>query len=78
MTKPVILKIDGGVGMTRDLGGRPFFTREPVGEGAGLNPGVARRILTRRHGEHRRVDSKLGQTRFAIWLPVGPKIRDGG
>ena len=56
----------------------PFFTTKPVGEGTGLGLDIARRIVTRRHGGDIRVDSKLGETRFSVRLPVGSQRRDGG
>lgn len=56
----------------------PFFTTKPVGEGTGLGLDIARRIVTRRHGGDMRVDSKPGETRFSVPLPVGEQERDGG
>ena len=71
---------DDGPGIPKGLKGRifePFFTTKPVGEGTGLGLDIARRIVTRRHGGDMRVDSKPGQTRFSVRLPVGAE-RDGG
>ena len=71
---------DDGPGIPRDIKGRifePFFTTKPVGEGTGLGLDIARRIVTRRHGGDMRVDSKPGETRFSVRLPVEAE-RDGG
>ena len=71
---------DDGPGIPREIRGRifePFFTTKAVGEGTGLGLDMARRIVTRRHGGDMRVDSKPGQTRFSVRLPVGAE-RDGG
>jgi signal transduction histidine kinase len=72
---------DDGPGIPRGLKGRvfePFFTTEPVGEGTGLGLDIARGIVTRRHGGDMRVDSKPGETRFSVRLPVEKEERDGG
>ena len=72
---------DDGPGVPKGLKGRifePFFTTKGVGEGTGLGLDIARRIVTRRHGGDMRVDSKPGETRFSVRLPVGAIERDGG
>ncbi|QIN79292.1 cyclic nucleotide-binding domain-containing protein [Rubrobacter marinus] len=72
---------DDGPGIARGLKGRifePFFTTKPIGEGTGLGLDIARRIVTRRHGGDMRVDSKPGETRFSVRLPVGAGEKDGG
>ena len=72
---------DDGSGIPREIQGRvfePFFTTKPVGEGTGLGLDIARRIVTRRHGGDMRVDSKPGETRFSVRLPVQARERDGG
>ena len=56
----------------------PFLTTKSVGEGTGLGLGIARGIVTRRHGGDMRVDSKPGETRFSVGLPVEDMERDGG
>ena len=72
---------DDGPGIPRGLRERifePFFTPKPVGEGTGLGLDIARRIVTRRHGGDMRVDSKPGETRFSVRLPIEAEKRDGG
>ena len=48
----------------------PFFTTKGVGQGTGLGLDVVRRIVTARHGGDIRVDSKPGDTRFVVHLPL--------
>jgi signal transduction histidine kinase len=48
----------------------PFFTTRGVGGGTGLVLDVARRIVVGHHGGDTRVDSKPGETNFAVRLPV--------
>ena len=72
---------DDGPGVPGGLRGRifeSFLTAKSVGEGTGLGLGIARRIVTRRHGEDMRVDSKPGETRLGVRLPVEDMERDGG
>ena len=72
---------DDGPGIPRELRGRifePFFTTKGVGKGTGLGLDIARRIVTRRHGGDMRVDSKPGETRFSVRLPVGSEKSGGG
>jgi signal transduction histidine kinase len=47
----------------------PFFTTKGVGEGTGLGLDTVQRIV-RKHRGHVQVDSKPGDTRFQIWLPM--------
>lgn len=55
----------------------PFFTTKGVGEGTGLGLDIARRSVTGQHGDIQ-VDSRPGETRFVVRLPVDPRNRDGG
>ncbi len=48
----------------------PFFTTKGVGEGTGLGLDISQRIVARRHGGSVRVDSKPGDTRFTVRLPL--------
>lgn len=48
----------------------PFFTTKDVGKGTGLGLDIARRIIVRRHGGEIRVDSRPGDTRFQVRLPL--------
>lgn len=47
----------------------PFFTTKPVGEGSGLGLDLAWRIVDR-HGGHLTVESRPGDTRFTVVLPL--------
>src|SRR5277367_5191071 len=47
----------------------PFFTTKGVGEGTGLGLDTVQRIV-RKHKGNIQVDSKPGDTRFHIWLPI--------
>jgi signal transduction histidine kinase len=66
---------DDGPGIPPALQARiwePFFTTKGVGRGTGLGLDVARRIVVARHGGDIRVESKPGDTRFVIRLPLEP------
>jgi signal transduction histidine kinase len=53
----------------------PFFSTKEVGEGTGLGLDIVARIVRNHHGEIR-VDSKPGDTRFQVYLPIAqPKIQ---
>jgi signal transduction histidine kinase len=55
----------------------PFFTRRPVGQGAGLGLTVARDIA-QAHGGHLALDSTPGGgTRVRVTLPLGTAGGDG-
>jgi len=47
----------------------PFFTTKGVGEGTGLGLDTAQRIV-KKHRGNIQVNSKPGDTRFQIWLPL--------
>jgi signal transduction histidine kinase len=47
----------------------PFFTTKGVGQGTGLGLDTASRIV-RKHRGQIQVDSKPGETRFQVWLPL--------
>jgi len=48
----------------------PFFTTKAFGEGTGLGLDLARRIIVEKHHGDIRVESKPGDTRFIILLPL--------
>ena len=51
----------------------PFFTTKPVGEGTGLGLDISWRIVVNKHHGDLSVESKPGDTRFRVRLP----LRDG-
>ncbi|MFF4648410.1 ATP-binding protein [Streptomyces sp. NPDC001380] len=52
----------------------PFFTTKPVGEGTGLGLDISYRIVVNRHRGDIRVESRPGDTRFVVCLPLtGPE-----
>ena len=63
---------DSGPGIPADVQPHifePFFTTKGVGEGTGLGLDTVCRILRNHHGEIR-VNSRPGDTRFQVYLPV--------
>lgn len=48
----------------------PFFTTKPFGEGTGLGLDLAWRIVVEKHGGDLRVQSRPGDTRFIVLLPL--------
>jgi len=64
---------DDGPGIPPDVVDRiftPFFTTKPFGQGTGLGLDLAWRIVVEKHGGELRVESRPGDTRFTILLPV--------
>jgi signal transduction histidine kinase len=64
---------DDGPGIPEDIIGRiftPFFTTKPFGEGTGLGLDLAWRIVVEKHGGNMSVQSKPGDTRFIVILPL--------
>ena len=64
---------DDGPGIPEALRGRifePFFTTKGVGEGTGLGLDLSYRIVVGRHGGDIRVESRPGETRFQVRLPL--------
>jgi signal transduction histidine kinase len=64
---------DDGPGIPADIVGKifnPFFTTKPFGEGTGLGLDLARRIVVEKHHGDLRVQSKPGDTRFIVLLPL--------
>ncbi len=65
--------IDDGPGIPEELQARlfePFFTTKPVGQGAGLGLSIARRIVVDRHHGTLHAQSRPGETRFQVYLPI--------
>ncbi len=51
----------------------PFFTTKPVGQGTGLGLDISWRIVVTRHHGDLRVQSRPGETRFTVQLPLTPQ-----
>jgi signal transduction histidine kinase len=72
----VIIEIgDSGPGISAEIERRifePFFTTKPVGEGTGLGLDISWRIIVARHRGDIRVESRPGDTRFQVRLPITP------
>ncbi|MEO8039297.1 MAG: ATP-binding protein [Betaproteobacteria bacterium] len=69
---------DSGPGMPPEVQARlfePFFTTKPVGKGTGLGLDIAWRIVVNRHGGTIRIESKPGDTRFLVLLPIASGAR---
>jgi len=66
---------DTGPGIPDDMIERifePFFTTKPVGEGTGLGLDISYRIVVNKHHGDLRVESRPGDTRFQVRLPLAP------
>jgi signal transduction histidine kinase len=64
---------DDGPGIppeSRDRIFEPFFTTKGVGDGTGLGLDISRRIVVGHHGGDLRVESRPGETRFQVRLPI--------
>jgi signal transduction histidine kinase len=63
---------DNGPGIPSDVQPHifePFFTTKGVGEGTGLGLDTVLRIVKKHKGDIQ-VNSKPGDTRFQVWLPL--------
>src|ERR1700675_4767069 len=69
----VVVEIgDNGPGISPEVEAHifePFFTTKGVGEGTGLGLDTVQRIV-KKHRGNIQVDSKPGDTRFQVWLPL--------
>jgi signal transduction histidine kinase len=69
----VVVEIgDNGPGISKEIESHifePFFTTKGVGEGTGLGLDTVQRIV-RKHKGNIQVQSKPGDTRFQVWLPL--------
>jgi signal transduction histidine kinase len=66
---------DTGRGVPDDIKERifePFFTTKEVGEGTGLGLDISWRIVVSKHHGDLRLDSRPGDTRFQVRLPIEP------
>jgi signal transduction histidine kinase len=72
----VIEIVDNGAGIPKDVQTHifePFFTTKPVGSGTGLGLIISNRIVADRHGGEIEFESRPGETRFKVRLPVTRK-----
>jgi signal transduction histidine kinase len=69
----VVVEIgDNGPGISSEVKAHifePFFTTKGVGQGTGLGLDTVQRIV-KKHRGNIQVDSKPGDTRFQVWLPL--------
>src|SRR5499427_5811514 len=74
----VVVEIgDNGPGISPEIRAHifePFFTTKGVGEGTGLGLDTVQRIV-RKHRGNIQVNSKPGDTRFQVWLPLSDAAR---
>jgi signal transduction histidine kinase len=64
---------DTGPGIPADIRPRifePFFTTKAVGEGTGLGLDISYRIIVNKHHGDIRVETRPGDTRFQVYLPI--------
>jgi signal transduction histidine kinase len=69
----VVEIVDNGSGIPPDAQSHlfePFFTTKPVGTGTGLGLIISNRIVADRHGGEIEFESRPGETRFKVRLPV--------
>jgi signal transduction histidine kinase len=69
----VVEIVDNGPGMPENIQSRifePFFTTKPPGSGTGLGLHISHDIVANRHHGQLLVESKPGETKFKVVLPV--------
>jgi len=69
----VVEIVDNGAGIPPEVQSRmfePFFTTKSVGTGTGLGLIISNRIVGDRHGGEIEFESKPGETRFKVRLPI--------
>jgi signal transduction histidine kinase len=72
----VVEIVDNGAGIPPEVQSRmfePFFTTKSVGTGTGLGLIISNRIVGDRHGGEIEFESRPGETRFKVRLPVSRK-----
>jgi signal transduction histidine kinase len=75
----VVEIMDDGVGIPPEVQAHlfePFYTTKPVGCGTGLGLLICYRIVADLHGGEIEFDSKPGETRFKVRLPIHRKPAD--
>ena len=71
--KVVVEIIDNGPGIPENIQARifePFFTTKPPGSGTGLGLHISHDIIANRHHGQLLVESKPGETKFKVVLPI--------
>jgi signal transduction histidine kinase len=69
----VVEIVDNGPGIPKEVQARmfePFFTTKAVGTGTGLGLVISNRIIGDRHGGEIEFESRPGETRFKVRLPL--------
>src|SRR5436190_6820902 len=69
----VVEIVDNGAGIPPEVQSRmfePFFTTKSVGTGTGLGLVISNRIVGDRHGGEIEFESRPGETRFKVRLPI--------
>jgi signal transduction histidine kinase len=69
----IVEVMDNGRGIPQEIQSRifePFFTTKGVGSGTGLGLLISNRIVADRHGGEIEFESKPGETRFRVRLPL--------
>jgi signal transduction histidine kinase len=79
----VVEVVDNGKGIPPEIQSRlfePFFTTKSVGTGTGLGLLISHRIVANRHGGEIEFESKPGETRFKVRLPLSrsPAVQNAG
>ena len=68
--------VDNGPGIPPEVQSHlfePFFTTKPIGSGTGLGLIISNRIVADRHGGEIEFESRPGETRFKVRLPLSRK-----
>jgi signal transduction histidine kinase len=76
----VVEIVDNGPGIPPDVQAHmfePFYTTKAVGSGTGLGLIISNRIVADRHGGEIEFESKPGETRFRVRLPLDRKESHG-
>jgi len=69
----IIEIVDNGPGIPPEVQSHlfePFFTTKPIGSGTGLGLIICNRIVADRHGGEIEFESRPGETRFKVRLPI--------
>ena len=73
--------VDSGPGIPEEIQPRifePFFTTKDVGEGTGLGLQIVHRIVCETHQGTIALESKPGETRFRVRLPMKAAVSESG